>query len=326
MRRCLASGNTPERAHVVQAVGELDQQHADVAGHRHDHLADVLGLLLLARAELEPVELREAVDDARDLLAELLFDGDERDVGVLHGVVEERGLEGGGVQPQVRQDRGDRHGMFDEVLARLALLPLVRVLGERERPLRSPSGRPSGCRTRTFFRTGSIRLGGAGVAAAQPRARDVRQPATPPRLSRRRRCLLLVEGDFFPAVHVLPPVRPVYGGEAGWSGTPCAVSTWIRVWNSWSLIFSRPLRKSSSIMHAMPHTLPPACSTRDAAAAAVPPVASTSSTIRTRSPGLMPSRCSSIVAVPYSSSYSSAIVSDGSLPALRMGTKPAPKW
>ena len=213
----LGFGEHAERAHVVQAVGELDQQHADVAGHRHEHLAEVLGLLLLSRAELEPVELREAVDDARDLLAELLLDRRERDVRVLHGVVEQRGLEGGGVQAQVRQDRGDRHGMFDEVLARLALLPLVRVLGEHERPLDllQVGLRVVGA---NLLQDRVDEARGPGVTAAQARARDVRQASTPPRLSRRRRCLLLVEGDLFPAVHVLPPVWPVYGDEAGGAG------------------------------------------------------------------------------------------------------------
>ncbi len=37
-----------ERAHVVQAVGELDEHDAHVVHHRQQHLADVLGLLLLA--------------------------------------------------------------------------------------------------------------------------------------------------------------------------------------------------------------------------------------------------------------------------------------
>src|SRR5688572_19754278 len=48
--------------------------------------------------------------------------------------------------------------------------------------------------------------------------------------------------------------------------------------------------------------------------------------MRTRSPCSMESLCSSIVAVPYSSSYSSETVSHGSLPSLRIGTKPALKW
>ena len=61
-----------ERAHVVGAVGELDQDDADVARHREEHLAEVLGLLLLARGEVDLADLGDAVDQAGDLLAEEL--------------------------------------------------------------------------------------------------------------------------------------------------------------------------------------------------------------------------------------------------------------
>ena len=76
----------------------------------------------------------------------------------------------------------------------------------------------------------------------------------------------------------------------------------------------------------MPTTVPPRRSTSVAVALAVPPVARTSSTIRTRSPGAMESVCTSSWAVPYSRSYSRLSVVHGSLPALRTGTNPAPKW
>ena len=42
-----------QRPHVVQAVGELDQDDADVVDHRQQHLAEVLRLPLLARRELD---------------------------------------------------------------------------------------------------------------------------------------------------------------------------------------------------------------------------------------------------------------------------------
>ena len=74
MRRCFSGGSALERAHVVQAVGELDEQDADVARHRDDHLADVLGLRQLAGAELDLVELGQAVDDPGDLVAEPLLE------------------------------------------------------------------------------------------------------------------------------------------------------------------------------------------------------------------------------------------------------------
>ena len=54
----------------------------------------------------------------------------------------------------------------------------------------------------------------------------------------------------------------------------------------------------------------------------VPPVASRSSTIRTFWPGWIASRWISSVFEPYSSAYSTVIVSAGSLPSLRTGTRP----
>ncbi len=47
----LLLGHRVDRAHVVQAIGELDQDDPDVRGHRHHHLAVVLGLGLVAGLE-----------------------------------------------------------------------------------------------------------------------------------------------------------------------------------------------------------------------------------------------------------------------------------
>ncbi len=44
-------------AHVVGAVGQLDQNDPDILGHRHHHLAEVLGLRLFAIAKFQLVEL-----------------------------------------------------------------------------------------------------------------------------------------------------------------------------------------------------------------------------------------------------------------------------
>ena len=66
---CLGRGQEGQRAHVVQPVGELDDQHPRVLGHRDDHLADRLGLGRVA--ELDLVELGDAVDQQRDLAAEV---------------------------------------------------------------------------------------------------------------------------------------------------------------------------------------------------------------------------------------------------------------
>ena len=112
LRLLLLAREHAQRAHVVQAVGELDQQDPDVPGHRDDHLADVLRLLLLAGAELDALELRQAVHDARHLRAELSLDVLEGQVRVLDDVVQERRLQGGEVHPEVRE------GDFNEVRRR----------------------------------------------------------------------------------------------------------------------------------------------------------------------------------------------------------------
>ncbi len=61
-----------DRAHVVQPVGKLDQDHPQILGHRHEQLAEVLGLLGLGRGQLELGQLGDAVDEVGDLGAEPL--------------------------------------------------------------------------------------------------------------------------------------------------------------------------------------------------------------------------------------------------------------
>ena len=96
-----------ERAHVVQAVGELDEQHADVARDGDQQLAEVLRLLGLLGDEVEPLDLGQAVDEGADLRAEHLVDLGARDVGVLDDVVQQRRRDGGVVELQLGEDRRD---------------------------------------------------------------------------------------------------------------------------------------------------------------------------------------------------------------------------
>jgi hypothetical protein len=128
----LLLGHRADRPHVVQAVGELDEDDPDVRGHRHHHLAVVLRLGLVAGLEGDALELRDAVDQARDLVAELTLDLLERRARVLDRVVEQRGAERRGVQPHPGADLGHADGMGDEVLAGLALLVGVVLTREDE--------------------------------------------------------------------------------------------------------------------------------------------------------------------------------------------------
>ena len=121
-----------QRAHVVQAVGELDEDDPDVRGHRDHHLAVVLGLRLVARLERDPGELGHAVDEAGDLVAERLADLVERGRRVLDGVVQQRGAQRLGVEPHAGADLRHADRVHDELLARAAALVGVVLAGEDE--------------------------------------------------------------------------------------------------------------------------------------------------------------------------------------------------
>ncbi len=112
--------------------------HAQVARHRDQHLAEVLGLPLLARGEGELAELGDAVDEVGDLLAELALElllGGQR---VLDDVVEEPGRHRGDVHLEVDEEVGDLERMGEVRLAGGALLTLVRGLREAVGALQHP--------------------------------------------------------------------------------------------------------------------------------------------------------------------------------------------
>lgn len=116
-------------ARVVESIGELDEQDADVARHRDDHLADGLGLRALAVLDL--VEFGDAVDQHRHLVAELRRQVVEPVGGVLDRIVEERRGDRPRSEPQVGEDLRDRERMRDVRLAALPRLTTVRLVGDR---------------------------------------------------------------------------------------------------------------------------------------------------------------------------------------------------
>ena len=118
-----------ERAHVVQTVGELDQQHPHVVGDRQQQLAQVLGLLGLLGDEVEPLELGQSLDQRADVLAEHLVDLVAGRRGVLDRVVQERGRDGRVVELEIGQDRRDLERMGKIGIAGGALLLAMRLHG-----------------------------------------------------------------------------------------------------------------------------------------------------------------------------------------------------
>jgi hypothetical protein len=116
----------------VQAIGQLDQDHPDVGGHRHHHLAVVLGLPLVAALEGHPGQLGDPVDQLGDLLAELLADLGQAGAGVLDRVVQQRRAERLRVEPHPGADLRHPDGVGDELVARAAQLVRVAIAGEVE--------------------------------------------------------------------------------------------------------------------------------------------------------------------------------------------------
>ena len=116
-----------EGAHVVQAVGELDQEHAGVVGDGEQQLAEILGLLGVPGDEVELAELGQAVDQPADLLAEHLVDVLARDRRVLDRVVQHRRHDRRVVDLELGQDRGDLERMGEIGIAGRALLAAMRL-------------------------------------------------------------------------------------------------------------------------------------------------------------------------------------------------------
>ena len=116
-------------AHIVQPVGQLDQKHADVAGHGQHQLAEILGLLGAFGEKFQLGEFGDAVHQIGDLLAEILLDvviGDQR---VLDRVVQQRGDDGGHVELELGQDGRHFQGMGEIGIARGAELLAMRRHG-----------------------------------------------------------------------------------------------------------------------------------------------------------------------------------------------------
>ena len=122
-----------QRAHVVQTVGQLDQDDTDVVHHGQHHLAHVFGLRFFRRGEIDFADLGDAFDDVSDLLAEFginLVDGDR---SVFDRVVQQAGGDGSGVQAHLGQQRRYLQRMHQIGLARLARADLCDVRGRTRR-------------------------------------------------------------------------------------------------------------------------------------------------------------------------------------------------
>ena len=100
------------RPHIVQPVGQLDEDNADILVHRQKHLADILRLLLLFGREGHVGQLGDAADHNRDVRAEGFFQFVERHRRILNDVVQKRRADTVGIHSHSDQDdrTGNRRG------------------------------------------------------------------------------------------------------------------------------------------------------------------------------------------------------------------------
>ena len=96
-----------ERAHIVKAIGNFNQNNPQVFGHCHCHLLKVFGLSLGATRESHLVELAHAVDEIGYAGAELRLNGSFSDAGVFDNIVEHRGHQALRVHVHFAQNAGN---------------------------------------------------------------------------------------------------------------------------------------------------------------------------------------------------------------------------
>ena len=118
-------------AHVVEPVGDLDEDHPDVLAHGHQHLPQVLHLLLLLGGVVDAGQLADALHQVGHgggkHLGDLLMGGG----GILDGVVQQRRDDGFAVQMQLlHHDLGHRQRVGDKGRAVLAHLGAVHFPGQ----------------------------------------------------------------------------------------------------------------------------------------------------------------------------------------------------
>ena len=96
-----------QRAHIVEPVRELHQQHAGIRRDGKQQLPEILGLRGFFGDKIELLDLGEAVHEIGDVLAEPRGDILARRAGILDRIVEDGRRDGLVVDVQIGEDRRD---------------------------------------------------------------------------------------------------------------------------------------------------------------------------------------------------------------------------
>ena len=114
----------------MQAVGKFDDDNANVLGHGEEHLAQREGLLLVHAVDFDVGKLGHAVDELCHGFAKQTRNIGERGLGVLDGIVQQRGAHHVAVHLEVCQNDSHLDRMVDVHLTRAPLL-VAMLLGSK---------------------------------------------------------------------------------------------------------------------------------------------------------------------------------------------------
>ncbi len=125
----LFAGQHFQRAHVVQTVGELDQDHPDVARHGHGHFLEVFRLGFGLGLEVHLGQFADPVDQFGHGFTELRLQRFLGDTGVFDHVMQHRGHQALMVHVHVGKNIGHGKRMRDIRLAAATALTVMGLFG-----------------------------------------------------------------------------------------------------------------------------------------------------------------------------------------------------
>ena len=113
-----------ERAHIVETVGKLDDNHSDILVHCNEHLSQVFRLMLLPRRISDFSELCHTVYERCNNCAETFNYFGQLYRCILNNVVQQRRNNALGIHTELNKYTRNRDGMHD-----VGLTGLARLLG-----------------------------------------------------------------------------------------------------------------------------------------------------------------------------------------------------
>ena len=127
----LVRAQRTQRTHVVQPVGQLDHDDADIFRHRQQHFLDVFRLLLDLVLEFDVGEFADAIDQMRNVFAELTLDQFSCCRCVFQHIMQDGGDDAFHIHMHLRQNARHSNGVINVRFAGDAQLAFVRLCAKQ---------------------------------------------------------------------------------------------------------------------------------------------------------------------------------------------------